>query len=132
MGLVMGITAHHRLEQSGALAWRCRDAILARRCWERASTFLGTRDLLAAPFLLHRRRTWRVSPWGCAPWSQGAFLGRSWRRRLLSCIAHAGWRARQREGPQGGAPRSTDELGDASEPFFVEVVDGAVVQKLTY
>ena len=29
------------------------------------------------------------------------------------------------------APYGTDELGDASEPLLVEVVDGAVVQELS-
>ena len=90
----------------------------------------GDVDILVAPFLLRRRRTWRVSPWGYAPWSQGTFLGRRQRRRLLILAPCMGRRARQREGPQGGAPCGTDELGDAGEPVLVEVVDGAIVEEL--
>ena len=37
----------------------------------------------------------------------------------------------QRKGRRGGALCSADELGDAGEPLFVEVVNGAVVQELT-
>ena len=103
---------------------------MARWRWERASTFPGTWDLLAAPFLLRRCRMWRVPPWGCAPWSQGTFLGRRWRRCLLILAPCTGRRAKQREGPQGGAPCGTDELGDAGELVLVEVVDGAIMEEL--
>ena len=88
-GLLLGVPARHCLEQRGVLTWRCREAVMAHRCWEHASTFLGTKDLLAAPFFLRRRRTRRVSSWGRAPWSQGAFLGRRWRRHLLICASYA-------------------------------------------
>ena len=86
---------------------------------------------MAAPFLLRRRRTRRVSPRGYAPWSQGAFLGRTRWRHLLILASCAEWRVRQREGRQGGAPCGADELGDAGKPVLVEVVDGAVVQELS-
>ena len=100
---------------------------MARRRWERVSTFPGMWDLLVAHFLLCRHRTWRVSPWGYTPWSQGTFLGRRRRRRLLILAPFMGRRVRQREGPQGGAPCGTDELDDAGEPVLIEVVDGAIV-----
>ena len=37
----------------------------------------------------------------------------------------------QRERRCRAAPCGANELGDAGEPFFVEVVDGAVVQEFT-
>ena len=117
--------------QRGVLACWCRDAVLT--CWSRehASAFLRPRDFLAAPFLSRGCWTRWVSSGGRAPWSQGAFLGRRWRRHPLSRIAHAGQRARQRAGRHRGAPGSADELGDASEPLLVEVIDETVVQELT-
>ena len=130
-GLLLKIPARRCQGQCGV--WTCwhKDAILT--CWSRehASAFLGTRDFLAAPLLSHGRWMWWVSSRGRAPWSQGTFLGRRWQRHLLSCITHARRRARQREGRRWRAPCSADELGDASEPLLVEVVDGAVVQELT-
>ena len=67
--------------------------------------FLWVRDLLAAFFLLRGRWTRWVSSRGRAPWSQGAFLGRRWRRHLLRCITHAGPMARQQGMAQGSPLR---------------------------
>ena len=102
-------------------------------CWHRehASAFLRARDLLAALLLLRGRWMRRVSSRGRAPWGQGAFLRRRRRRRLRVRVARTGRRVMQREGRRRGAPCSADELGDASKPLLVEVVDGAVVQELT-
>ena len=38
----------------------------------------------------------------------------------------------QREGQRRGAPCGADELSDAGKPVVVEIVDGAVVQELTF
>ena len=43
---------------------------------------------------------------------------------------HDGGRGSERD-DAGEPPCGADELDDASEPFFVEVVDGEVVQELT-
>ena len=130
-GLLLGVPAHRCLEQRGVLTcWRW-DAVLKRWSREHASAFLRPRDLLAAPFLLRRRRMRRVLPWGCTPWSQGAFLGRRWQRHLLIRASCTGWRARQRERWHRRAPCGADELDEAGELVLVEVVDGAVVQELT-
>ena len=48
----------------------------------------------------------------------------------MGLVAHGWLRVRQREGRRREAPCGMDELGDAIEPFLVEVVDGAVVQEL--
>ena len=37
----------------------------------------------------------------------------------------------QRKGRCRGAPCGADELGDVSDPLFIQVVDGAVAQELT-
>ena len=68
----------------------------------------------------------------CRRWERAStFLGRRWWRHLLILASCTEWRARQREGRQGGAPCSVDELGDAGEPVLVEVVDEAVVQEIS-
>ena len=101
------------------------------RCGEHTYSFLRMRDLLAALLLLRGRWTERVPSRGHAPWGQGTFLRRRRWRCLQSCIARVGRRVMQQEGRRRGAPCGADELGDASEPLFVEVVDGTVVQELT-
>ena len=130
-GLLLVIPAHHCLEQRGVLPWWRRDVVMAHQCREHTSTFLGTRDFLAAPFLSRGRWTQWISSRGRAPWGQGAFLGRRWWRHLLLLASCAGWRARQREGWHGRAPCCADELGDAGEPILIEVVNGTIVQELT-
>ena len=90
-GLLLGIPACCCLEQRGLLTcWR-RDAVMVCQCREHASTFLGMRDFLAAPFLSCRRQTRWVLSWGCTPWSQGAFLGRRWWRHLLILASYVEW-----------------------------------------
>ena len=129
-GLLLGIPARCCLEQRGVLTcWR-RDAVMAHRCREHASTFLGTRDFLVAHFLSCGRRTRWVSSRGHAPWSHGAFLRRRRPGRRRSFVTRAGWGAMQRNGRRRRAPCGADELGDAAEPFLVDVVDGTVAQEL--
>ena len=130
-GLILEVPARCRQQQRGVLARWNKNAVMARSRWEHASDFLRARDLLAAPFLLRGRWTRWVSSRGRAPWGQGAFLRRRRQRCLRSCVARAGRRAMQREGRHMGAPCGADELGDASDPLVVEVVDRAVVQELT-
>ena len=48
----------------------------------------------------------------------------------MSYVASSWRRARRREGRHRGAPCGADELGDAVEPFFMDVVDGIVAQEL--
>ena len=72
----------------------------------------------------------RVPPRGHAPWSHGVFLERKRLVRLRSFVARARRGVAQRNGRRGRAPCSADELGDAVEPFFVDVVDGTVAQEL--
>ena len=103
---------------------------MARWCREHASAFLRARDFLAAPFLLRKRWVWWVSPKGRVPWSHGAFL---WRRRpghRRSFVARAGQGAVQQNGRRGRAPCGADELGDAVEPLFIDIIDWAVAQEL--
>ena len=97
---------------------------------ERPGSFLRASDFLAALLLLRWHLTERVPPRGHMPWSHGAFL---WRRRLgrrQSFVARAGQGAVQRGGRRRRAPCGADELGDAVEPFFIDVVDGTVAQEL--
>ena len=102
-------------------------------CWsmERPGSFLRARDFLAALLLPRWHLTEQVPPRGHAPWSHGAFLRRRRPGRHRSFVARAGQGAVQRNGRRRRAPCGADELSDASEPFLVEVVDGAVVQELT-
>ena len=97
-------------------------------CWsrERPGSFWRARDFLAALFLLRWHQTERVPPRGHAPWSHGIFLRRRRPGRRRSFIARAGQGAVQRNRRRRRAPCGTDELGDAVEPFFIDVVDGAV------
>ena len=101
-------------------------------CWsrERPGSFLWARDFLTAMLLLRWRLTERVPPRGHAPWSHGAFLTRRRLGRPRSIIAHAGQAAVQRNGRRRRAPCGTDKLGDAVEPFFVDITDGTVAQEL--
>ena len=117
-------------EQRGVLARWDRSVVVTDRSREHSGSFLGARNLLAAPLLLRWRRTGWVPSRGHAPWGQGAFLRGRRLRRPRSFIARAGRGAVQREGRRGGAPCGADELGDAVEPLFVDVVDWAVAQEL--
>ena len=109
---------------------RRRRAVLTRRRGERRCSFSWPRDFLAASLFARGRRTWRITPWGRAPWRQGAVLGQRWWRRAMSLVARGWRRGRQREGRRRGAPCGADKLGDAVEPVLVEVVDRAVAQEL--
>ena len=97
---------------------------------ERPRGFLQARDFLAALFLPRWRLTERVPPRGHAPWIHGVFLRRRRPGRRRSLFARVGRSAVQRNGWRGRAPCGADELGDAVEPFFVDVVDGTVAQEL--
>ena len=101
-------------------------------CWsrERPGSFLRARDFLAALLLPRWHLTEQVPPRGHAPWSHGAFLRRRQPGRCRSFVAHAGRGAVQRNRRRRRAPRGADELGDAVEPFFIDVVDGTVAQEL--
>ena len=101
-------------------------------CWsrERPGSFFQARDFLTALLLLSWRLTERVPPRGHAPWSHGAFLRRRRPEHRRSFIARAGRGAVQRNEWRRRAPCGTDELGDAVDPFFVDVVDGTVAQEL--
>ena len=91
---------------------------------------LAARDFLAALLLPRWHLTERVPPRGHAPWSHGAFLRRRRPGRRRSFVARVGRGAVQRNGRCRRAPCGADELGDAVEPFFVDVVDGTVAQEL--
>ena len=119
--LVLRVPMRCSWEQRGVLTCRSR---------EHSGSFLGARDLLAAPLLLRWRRTEWVPARGHAPWGQGAFLRGRRLRRPRSFISHVGRGAVQREGRRGGAPSGADELGDSVEPLFVDVVDWEVAQEL--
>jgi hypothetical protein len=101
-------------------------------CWsrERPGSFLRARDFLAALFLLRWHLMERVPPRGHVPWSHGVFLRRRRPGRRRSLFTGAGRGAVQRNGRRGRAPCSADELADAVEPFFVDVIDGMVAQEL--
>ena len=119
--MVLWVLMHCSWEQRGVLT-----------CWsrERSGSFSRARDFLAALLLPRWHLTERVTPRGHAPWSHGAFL----RRRRLGCrwsvVARAGRGAVQRNGRRRRAPCGADELSDAVEPFFIDVVDGTVAQEL--
>ena len=93
-------------------------------------SFLRARDFLAALLLPRWHLTERVLPRGHASWSHGVFLRRRRPGRRRSLVARAGRGAVQWNGRRRRAPRGADELGDAVEPFFIDVVDGAVAQEL--
>src|SRR4051812_45073093 len=117
-------------EQRGVLT--CGSRSMVATCWsrERPSSFLRARDFLAALILPHWHLTERVPPRGHAPWSHGVFLMRRWLGRPQSFVARAGRGSVQRKRRRRRAPCGADELGDAVEPFFVDVVDGTVAQEL--
>ena len=110
----------------------CGSRSMVATCWsrERPGSFLRARDFLAALLLPRWHLTKRVPPRGHAPWSHGAFLRRRRPGRRRSFVARAGRGAVQRNGRRRRAPCGADELGDAVKPFFVDVVDGTVVQEL--
>ena len=97
---------------------------------EHSGIFLRVRDFLAALLLPRWRLTERIPPRGHAPWGQGAFLRGRRLRRPRSFVALAGRGAVQRGGRRRRAPCGMDELGDAVEPFFVDILDGTVAQEL--
>ena len=101
-------------------------------CWsrERPGSFLRARDFLAALLLPRWHLKERVPPRGHAPWSHGAFLRRRRPGHRRSFIARAGRGSVQRNGRHMRAPCCVDKLGDAVEPFFIDVVDGTVAQEL--
>ena len=110
----------------------CGSRIMAATCWsrERPVSFLRARDFLAALLLPRWHLTERVPPGGHAPWGLGAFLRRRRLGHPRSFVTRAGRGAVQRNGWHRRAPCGADELGDAVEPFFVDVVDGTVAQEL--
>ena len=127
--LVLHVPTRCSWEQRGVLTRGSRSMVAT--CWsrERPGSFLRARDFLAALLLPRWHLTERVPPRGHAPWSHGAFL----RRRRLgrrSLVACAGRGAVQRNGRRRRAPCGAGKLGDAVKPFFVDVVDGTVVQEL--
>ena len=101
-------------------------------CWsrERPGSFLRARDFLAALLLPRWHLTERVPPRGHTSWSHGVFLRRRRSGRRRSLVARAGRGAVQWNGRRGRAPCGADELGDAVEPFFVDIIDGTVAQEL--
>ena len=110
----------------------CGSRSMVATCWsrERPGSFLRARDFLAALLLPRWHLTERVPPRGHAPWSHGAFLRRRRPGRRRSLIARAGRGAVQRNGRRRRAPCGADELGDAVEPFFIDVIDRTVAQEL--
>ena len=128
--LVFHVPTRCSWEQRGVLT--CGSRSMVATCWsrERPGSFLRARDFLAALLLPCWHLTERVPPRGHAPWSHGAFLRRRRLGRPRSFVARAGWGAVQRNGRRRRAPCGADELGDAVEPFFVDVVDGTVAQEL--
>ena len=124
--LVLHVPTRCSWVQRGVLTRGSRSMVAT--CWsrERPGSFLRVRDFLTALLLLRWRLTERVPPGGHAPWSHDAFLRRRRPGRRRSFIARAGRGAVQRNGWRKRAPCGADELGDAVEPFFVDVVDGAV------
>ena len=128
--LVLHVPTRCSWEQRGVLT--CGSRSMVATCWsrERPGSFLRARDFLAALLLLRWHLTERVPPRGHAPWSHGAFLRRRRPGRRRSLVARAGRGAVQRNGRRRRAPCSADELGDAVEPLFVDVVDGTVAQEL--
>ena len=128
--LVLRAPMHCSWEQRGVLVRWDRSVVVTDQSREHSGSFLGARNLLAASLLLRWRRTGWVPSRGHVPWGQGVFLRRRRLRRPRSFIACAGRGAVQREGWNGGAPCGADELSDAVETLFVDVVDRAVAQEL--
>ena len=128
--LVLHVPMRCSCEQCRVLT--CGSRSMVATCWsrERPGSFLRARDFLAALLLLRWHLTERVPPRGHAPWSHGAFLCRRRPGRCQSFVARAGRGAVQWNGRCRRAPCGADELGDAVEPFFIDVVDGAVAQEL--
>ena len=128
--LVLHVPTRCSWEQRGVLT--CGSRSMVATCWsrERPGSFSRARDFLAALLLPRWHLTERVPPRGHVPWSHGVFLER---RRLVhprSFVARAGRGAAQRNGRHGRAPCGADKLGDAVEPFFVDIVDEMVAQEL--
>ena len=109
-----------------------RSRRMVASCWSREcpGSFWRARDFLVAPFLLRWHLTEQVPPRGHVPWSHGVFLRRRRPGRRRSLFANAGRGAVQRNRRRRRAPCSVDELGDAVEPFFIDVIDGRVAQEL--
>ena len=127
--LVLHVPTRCSWEQRRVLT--CGSRSMGATCWsrERPGSFLQARDFLAALLLPRWHLTEQVPPRGHAPWSHGAFLRRRRPGRRRSFIARAGRVAVQRNGRRRRAPCDADELGDVVEPFFIDVVDGAVAQE---
>ena len=128
--LVLHVPTHCSWEQRGVLT--CGSRSMVATCWsrERPGSFLRARDSLAALLLPRWHLTERVPPRGHAPWSHGAFLRRRRPGRRRSFVARSGWGAVQRKGRRRRAPCGADELDDAVEPFFIDVIDRAIAQEL--
>ena len=124
--LVLHVPTRCSWEQHGVLTRGSRSMVAT--CWSRGrpGSFLRARDFLTALLLPRWHLTERVPPRGHAPWSHGAFLRRRQPGRHWSFIARAGRGAVQQNGWHRRAPCGADELGDAVEPFFVDVVDRTV------
>ena len=129
-GSVLRVPVRRSWVQHGVLTCWSRSVVATNRSEERSGSFWRARDFLAALLLPRLRLTERVPPRGHAPWGQGTFLRGRRLRHPRSFIACAGRGAVQRNGRRRRAPCGADELGDAVEPFFVDVVDGAVAQEL--
>ena len=128
--LVLHVPMRCSWEQRGVLMRASRSMVAM--CWSREhpGSFLRARDFLAALLLPRSHLTERVPPKGHAPWSHGAFLWRRRPGRRRSFVARVGRVAVQRNGRRRRAPCGADELGDAVEPFFIDVVDRTVAQEL--
>ena len=128
--LVLHVPTRCSWEQRGVLT--CGSRSMVATCWsrERPGSFLRARDFLAALLLPRWHLMERVLPRGHAPWSHGAFLRRRRLGHPRSFVTRVGRGAVQRNGQRRRAPCGADELGDAVEPFFIDVVDGTVAQEL--
>ena len=128
--LVLHVPTRCSWEQRRVLT--CRSRSMVATCWnrERPGSFLRARDFLAALLLPRWHLTERVPPRGHASWSHGVFLSGRRPGRRRSLVARAGRGAVQWNGRRRRAPRGANELGDAVEPFFVDIVDGTVAQEL--
>ena len=128
--LVLHVPTRCSWERRGVLARGSRSMVAT--CWsrERPGSFLRARDFLDALLFPRWHLTEQVPPRGHAPWSHGAFFRRRRLGRPRSFVTRAGRGAVQRNGRRRRAPCGADDLGDAVEPFFVDVIDGTVAQEL--
>ena len=124
--MVLHVPTRCNWEQRGVLT--CGSRSMVATCWsrERPGSFLRARDFLAALLLPRWHLTERVQPRGPAPWGHGVFLRRRRPGHRRSFVARAGRGAVQRNGRRRRATCGADELGNAVEPLFIDVVDGTV------